>query len=126
MAKNERIIKLSCSVPGHEDDWIEIDTSAWTPGDFLAMIDGVSFPDALQYLRDCTVDWHLTGENGLVKFPGVTADKDAWDNAFRRLGPSGLGLMRWLCQTPSDALLTAIDLPSKSASVNDGAGNGKA
>ena len=126
MVKNDRIIKLSCDVEGYEDDWIEIDTSAWTPGDFLVMIDGVSFPDALQYLRDCAVDWHLTGDNGLVKFPGVTADDAAWDNAFRRLGPGGLGLMRWLCQTPSEALIVAIDLPSKSASVNDGAGNGKA
>lgn len=126
MAKNERIIKLSCSVPGHEDDWIEIDTNAWTPGDFLGMVDGLGFSEALQYLRDCAVGWRLTGDNGLVKFPGVTADDAAWDNAFRRLGPSGLGLMRWLCQAPAEALMQAIDLPSKSSSVNDDAGNGKA
>jgi hypothetical protein len=128
---NARIIKLSCSVPGHEDDWIEIDTTTWTPADFLEMIDGLGFKAAMRYLREFVVDWHLTGDNGLVKFPGVTRQLDEdgndveWNNAMRRLGPSGLRLMRWLSQTPAEALIEAIDLDPKSAGVNDGAGAGK-
>lgn len=125
MAKSDRIIKLSCGVPGHEDDWIEIDTSAWTLKDFRGMIGGLDFSDADLYLKECVVDWHLTGDNGLVKFPGVTATDVAWDNALDRLGPGGLGLMSWLYATPSEALMEATRLSSKSSGDNDVASDGE-
>ena len=115
------IVRISCPVKGHEDDWIDIDTSHWTMADFDDVSGGVAYSTVMRRLRADAIDWHLIGDNGLVKFPGVGCDDDTWRNAMSRLG---LELVPWLAQVVADALLEAITIRSKSAGDNAGSGDG--
>jgi len=61
-------IRIKCTVPGHEEDWIEYKGEGWTLGDRRRFGESRDV-EALEMILEWSVDWHLTDAEGqLVPF----------------------------------------------------------
>ena len=118
----ERIVRIPCTVVGHEDDWIEFDTAEWGLADFDTLMGQYPLKLGLGYVKRDSTAWRVTGTNGPVNHPGRGVSNPAWMSAFKQVGPEGLRLASWLGESPGLALLEAVRLSRKSADSGDGRG----
>lgn len=120
MMAEERIVRIPCTVEGHEEDWIEFDTGGWGLADFDLLMGQYPLKAGLGYVKRDSVAWHVTGTNGPVNHPGRGASAVAWRSAFKQIGPEGLRLASWMGEVPALALLEAVRISRKSAQSNTG------
>lgn len=128
---SDLIFRVPCNVEGHEDDWIEIDTSAWTLAEYRQLY-YLAYPASLRlYVEVYSTDWHLTGDRGLVPHPrrqaeGATPPREPthadWMAAYKQLGDEGMRLVDWLAISPLQALEQRLDVSKKSSAGGEGAG----
>jgi hypothetical protein len=123
MPKKEHIIRVACTVEGHEDDWIEFDTSAWTLADWRAMV-SVYYTDTItRWVEKDSVAWRLCNDQGEeVPHPGRGAEDKAWKDAYGKLGEAGFLLYDWLGLAPLVALHQRMTASKKSALGGTGTG----
>lgn len=124
-SSEERIIRVPCTVEGHEGDWIEFDTRAWGMAEHRQM-GYMTLPDSVRlWVEQDSVNWHLTGDNGAVPHPGRGAERSAWMSAYRAVGPvAGVALWRWLGSSPVLALNELSTVPKKSSAGSEGDSEG--
>jgi len=119
------IVRVICNLEGHDDDWIEFDTSSWGLAEFRGMF-YAPLPTMLrQWVERDSVAWHLTGEKSVsVPHPGRAAGEQRWLAAYRQLGAEGLKLARWLAFSAITAVYERMEPPKKSSvgSAEDGTG----
>jgi len=124
MADEQRLIRIPCTLPGHEKDWIEFDTSGWSLADVRASHDAGFTESLVRWVEKDSTAWHLTGDNGPVRHPGRGAPKEAWMACYEALGQAGLDLYTWLAVSPVLALNELLSPPKKSAAGGEGGGEG--
>jgi len=56
-------IRIKCTVPGHEEDWIEYKERGWTLGDRRRFGESRAV-EALEMIIEWAVDWHLPDAKG--------------------------------------------------------------
>jgi hypothetical protein len=122
---NQYVIRVMCSVEGHDDDWVEFDTSAWGLADFREIY-YASLADTLRrWVERDSVAWHITGPGGeSIPHPGRGVDYPRWLAAYRQMGEEGLKLGRWLAASALLAIYERMENPKKSSagSATDGDG----
>lgn len=121
----DQIIRVVCSLEGHEDDWIEFDTSAWGLAEYREMFYSPLPTMLRQWVERDSVAWHLTGQGGAnVPHPGRRAVEARWLAAYRQLGEEGLKLARWLAFSALSAVYERMEPPKKSPAggATDGTG----
>lgn len=120
---NQIIIRVVCDKEGHEDDWVEFDTSDWTLADYREMY-YASLPACLQsWVEKDSIAWHLTGTgNSSVPHPGRAAEKSRWLTAYRQLGNEGLLLAHWLAWSSLIAINQRMENAKKSSVGSEEAG----
>jgi hypothetical protein len=129
MADNKYIIRVACSIEGHEDDWVEFDTSKWGLADYRQQYYAGIADGLRMWVERDSVAWHLTGTgNTVVLHPERGAKRSAWLVAYRQLGGEGLELAEWLGVAPWIAMNQRITAQKKSTtgSAEDGAGGASA
>lgn len=125
MADNEYLIRIACTEDGHEDDWIEFDTSGWNLVDYRRLY-YAGFAQGLQdWVEKDSTAWSLTGTgNTVVPHPGRGAERQKWMVAYEQLGEEGLVLAKWLGMSPWIAIEKRMTAPKKSnaGGTEDGEG----
>ena len=116
MAGKDHIVRIACDVAGHDEDWIEYDTSAWTLAEYRSMF-YAAYPDALRFwVEKDSVAWHLIGDGGaVVAHPGRGGGREAFLRAYRQLGDEGLRVGEWLAQSPWLAMQERLTASKKSS-----------
>ena len=120
-------IKVVCNiVEGHEDDWIEFDTSEWGLDTFVEMGEGDIFSGLTKWIRQDSIDWHLTSDKGdVIPHPGRGAQRSAWQASYKALGPEeGLKMEDWLGSAAWIAMGERRALAKKSEAGSAGTGEG--
>ena len=125
MAEQQIIIRVVCGKEGHEGDWVEFDTSAWTLADYREMY-YASLPECLQrWVEKDSTSWLLTGPNSAaVAHPGRGAARSLWLAAYRQLGDEGLALAQWLALSSLIAINQRMENAKKSSDGSAPAGAG--
>lgn len=119
------IIRIQCGLEGHEQDWIEFNTSDWTLADYREIF-YAPLPEALRrWVEVDSSDWHLTGlSDAIIPHPGRGAPRSQWMAAYRALGDEGLKLGRWMALSALEAVHERIDNPKKSEAGGTETGDG--
>jgi len=121
--QDSRQITITCTLPGHEDDWIKFETVNWTLADMREMY-SASYEEAIiQWIEKDTLAWHLTGDdNKVVEHPGRGATPAQWLAVYRHMGQEGFVLRQWLGFAPYRAALELTRPDTKSSLSSAGLG----
>ena len=129
-SREKYVFRIPCTLSGHEEDWIEYDTSEWTLVHYRQIYE-LSYPNSLKfYVERYTTNWHLTGDGGeIVEHPAQIAETggrqptdEDWQVAYRRLGDEGIRLLDWLALSPVLAVGKRLEASKKSDAGREGSG----
>jgi len=103
-------IRVKCTVPGHEDDWIEYKEKGWTLGDRRRFGESRDV-EALGMIIEWAVDWHLTDAMGRR----VPFTKELGIRVFDELE---MAMYPWLIASAYEAFARASVLSPKKNSLS--------
>jgi len=98
-------IRIKCTVPGHEEDWIEFKERGWTLGDRRRFGESRDI-EALEMIVRWAVDWRLTDANGQL----IPFTKELGIKVFDDLD---MAMYPWLVASAYEAFARASVLPPK-------------
>lgn len=82
----QRVVRVECTLDGHEEDYIEYDVTDWSMREFRRIPFMSTLQSAPEYIEPYSIDWHITGKDGEpVPHPGRDADIDVWMEVWGKI-----------------------------------------